>query len=146
MSPSAVESCPRRGTFWDRGIREGSSRLPLGEERANILLLACCYQEGSNPGPAAVFGAPWLSSHARLVPRGAEEVGDAPSDHFDEMSPYCGSDPPSDYSPQVGVPTGNELAAVRLLLRDRCRKRSFAVLQNPVFKRHANPLETSAYP
>ena len=28
----------------------GSSRLPLGEERANILLLACCYQEGSNPG------------------------------------------------------------------------------------------------
>src|ERR1035438_9703024 len=25
---------------------KGSSRLPLGEERANILLLACCYQEG----------------------------------------------------------------------------------------------------
>src|ERR1022692_656357 len=49
MSPSAVESCPRRGTFWDRGIKGGSSRLPLGEERANILLLACCYQEGSNP-------------------------------------------------------------------------------------------------
>src|ERR1022692_853302 len=47
MSPSAVESCPRRGTFWDGGIKGGSSRLPLGEERANILLLACCYQEGS---------------------------------------------------------------------------------------------------
>ena len=29
------------------------SRLPLGEERANILLLACCYQEGSNPGGGA---------------------------------------------------------------------------------------------
>src|ERR1039458_4844672 len=51
MSPSAVESRPTRRTFWDSGIREGSSRLPLGEERANILLLACCYQEGSNPGP-----------------------------------------------------------------------------------------------
>src|ERR1039457_3744613 len=47
MSPSAVESCPRRGTFGDRGTREASSRLPLGEERANILLVACCYQEGS---------------------------------------------------------------------------------------------------
>ena len=35
-------------------VREGSSRLPLGEERANILLLACCYQEGSNPGPQAL--------------------------------------------------------------------------------------------
>src|ERR1017187_2862260 len=57
MSPSAVESCPRRLTFWDRGIREGSSRLPLGEERANILLLACCYQDGSNPGPAERAGA-----------------------------------------------------------------------------------------
>jgi hypothetical protein len=34
-----------------QGNKGGSSRLPLGEERANILLLACCYQEGSNPGP-----------------------------------------------------------------------------------------------
>src|ERR1017187_7177568 len=53
MSPSAVESCPRRRTFGDRGLREGSPRLPLGEERANILLLACCCQEGF-PRPAAL--------------------------------------------------------------------------------------------
>src|ERR1017187_5236415 len=44
--------CPKKFTFWDTGIREASSRLPLGEERANILLLACRYQEGSNPGLA----------------------------------------------------------------------------------------------
>src|ERR1022692_496775 len=50
MSPSAVESCPRRRTFGDRETREASSRLPLGEERANILLVACCYQEGSAAG------------------------------------------------------------------------------------------------
>src|ERR1022692_565740 len=36
--------------FLGQGNKGGSSRLPLGEERANILLLACCYQEGSNPG------------------------------------------------------------------------------------------------
>ena len=35
--------------FWGQGNKEGSPRLPLGEERTNILLLACCYQEGSNP-------------------------------------------------------------------------------------------------
>jgi hypothetical protein len=33
----------------EQGNKEGSPRLPLGEERTNILLLACCYQEGSNP-------------------------------------------------------------------------------------------------
>src|ERR1022692_3238896 len=33
--------------FWGQGNKEGSPRLPLGEERANILLLACCYQEGA---------------------------------------------------------------------------------------------------
>ena len=32
--------------FLGQGNKGGSSRLPLGEERANILLLACCYQEG----------------------------------------------------------------------------------------------------
>src|ERR1039457_4106823 len=72
MSPSAVESCPRRGTFWDRGIKGGSSRLPLGEERANILLLACCYQEGSNPRSFAVScssGVPHLlDRHPQLDP------------------------------------------------------------------------------
>ena len=39
--------------FLGQGNKGGSSRLPLGEERANILLLACCYQEGSNPRPGA---------------------------------------------------------------------------------------------
>src|ERR1022692_813564 len=32
--------------FLGQGNKGGSSRLPLGKERANILLLACCYQEG----------------------------------------------------------------------------------------------------
>ena len=32
--------------FLGQGNKGGSSRLPLGEERANILLLACCYEEG----------------------------------------------------------------------------------------------------
>ena len=40
----------RKVNFLGQGNKGGSSRLPLGEERANILLLACCYQEGSNPG------------------------------------------------------------------------------------------------
>ena len=32
--------------FLGQGNKGGSSRLPLGEERANMLLLTCCYQEG----------------------------------------------------------------------------------------------------
>src|ERR1019366_6005970 len=32
--------------FLGQGNKGGSSRRPLGEQRANILLLACCYQEG----------------------------------------------------------------------------------------------------
>ena len=36
----------RKVNFLGQGNKGGSSRLPLGEERANILLLACCYQEG----------------------------------------------------------------------------------------------------
>src|ERR1022692_1313866 len=43
--------------FLGQGNKGGSSRLPLGEERANILLLACCYQEGwpraGLPAPAS---------------------------------------------------------------------------------------------
>src|ERR1022692_1540967 len=35
--------------FLGQGNKGGSSRLPLGEERANILLLACCYEEGRSP-------------------------------------------------------------------------------------------------
>jgi hypothetical protein len=42
-----------------------SSRLPLGEERANILLLACCYQEG---WPRAAF-AQWMSGHKHRDPK-----------------------------------------------------------------------------
>src|ERR1039457_3267828 len=76
MSPSAVESWPRRGTGGDRGTREASSRLPLGEERANILLVACCYQEGSAAGSTArgvaspydpVQGLNLFERHAVLV-------------------------------------------------------------------------------
>src|ERR1039457_5387068 len=37
---------PQKVNFLGQGNKGGSSRLPLGEERANILLLACCYQEG----------------------------------------------------------------------------------------------------
>jgi hypothetical protein len=49
MSPSAGRVVPQKVNFWGQGNKEGSPRLPLGEERTNILLLACCYQEGSNP-------------------------------------------------------------------------------------------------
>ena len=58
--------------FWGQGNKEGSRRLPLGEERANILLLACCYQEGSlavaifmwrrwTPGSGARCSVTWLA-------------------------------------------------------------------------------------
>src|ERR1017187_9432824 len=47
--------------FLGQGNKGGSSRLPLGEERANILLLACCYQEGSNPGRKPGKGGPATS-------------------------------------------------------------------------------------
>jgi hypothetical protein len=53
--------------FWGQGNKEGSPRLPLGEERTNILLLACCYQEGSNPKgntPRQTARNPAKSDHA----------------------------------------------------------------------------------
>ena len=50
--------------FLGQGNKGGSSRLPLGEERANILLLACCYQEGSNKhGKTTLSLAPLALSH-----------------------------------------------------------------------------------
>ena len=49
--------------FLGQGKKGGSSRLPLGEERANILLLACCYQEGWPRGGrlpnSAILGGPF---------------------------------------------------------------------------------------
>ena len=56
MSPSAARVVPQKVNFWGQGNKEGSPRLPLGEERTNILLLACCYQEGSNPKALFNFG------------------------------------------------------------------------------------------
>jgi hypothetical protein len=38
--------------FLGQGNKGGSSRLPLGEKLANVLLLACCYQEVSVRHPA----------------------------------------------------------------------------------------------
>ena len=53
--------------FLGQGNKGGSSRLPLGEERANILLLACCYQEGWPR--AALLQKPLRHSPQRLKRR-----------------------------------------------------------------------------
>src|SRR5450631_876822 len=39
---------PRTDLFPNRG-QQARPRMPLGEELANVLLLACCYQEVSRP-------------------------------------------------------------------------------------------------
>jgi hypothetical protein len=62
MSPSAGRVVPQKVNFWGQGNKEGSPRLPLGEERTNILLLACCYQEGSNPKGCQVAPAAEIAS------------------------------------------------------------------------------------
>src|ERR1022692_4916962 len=99
MSPSAVESCPRRGTFWDRGIKGGSSRLPLGEERANILLLACCYQEGSNPRSryrvllSSLASSPaWRGYKLRLPVRPSELMAPATACFCHQIGLHSGDD------------------------------------------------------
>src|ERR1039457_786397 len=103
MRPSAVESCPRRRTFWDRGIREGSSRLPLGEERANILLLACCYQEGSNPGPSVL--GPWSPVPKCDAPRAPisveEHTSMASRPRRQSQNPPLQNLPPFRYDPSL---------------------------------------------
>src|ERR1022692_1221503 len=53
--------------FLGQGNKGGSSRLPLGEERANILLLACCYQEGWPRAARAPF---WWRGPDHLHGRG----------------------------------------------------------------------------
>jgi hypothetical protein len=36
-----------RGTFWDMALSRSRALTIRGEQLANILLLACCYQEAS---------------------------------------------------------------------------------------------------
>src|ERR1022692_759980 len=62
MSPSAGRVVSQKVNFWGQGNKQGSPRLPLGEERTNILLLACCYQEGCFCAPGHVLFS--LSSQA----------------------------------------------------------------------------------
>jgi hypothetical protein len=47
MCPSGSRAVSQKVNFCGLGNTGASPRLPLGEERANILLLTCCYQEGS---------------------------------------------------------------------------------------------------
>ena len=47
MCPSGSRAVSQKVNFCGQGNTGASPRLPLGEERANILLLTCCYQEGS---------------------------------------------------------------------------------------------------
>src|ERR1017187_30898 len=60
-APLGSRVVSQKVNFLGQGNKGGSSRLPLGEERANILLLACCYQEGSNPGRKPGKGGPATS-------------------------------------------------------------------------------------
>src|ERR1039457_7222014 len=47
MCPSGSRAVSQKVNFCGLGNTGASPRLSLGEERANILLLTCCYQEGS---------------------------------------------------------------------------------------------------